>query len=184
MADQVQPGGLCQADDSRLGRAIDRHKRLTAAAGLACHIDDLAAFAAVDHVSCHRLHGEQRAGDIDLEQLLIVGAGDVGNRCRGEDRRVVDQDINSVKRIDGCGHRRIDAVLACHIHLDRDGGVADVGCHPAGAFDIDIGDGDARALAGIGLREMTADAPGRAGDQRRFASKPPHVRRSPLSSKR
>ena len=135
-------------------------------------------------MSRHRLHGEQRSGNVDLEQLLIVVAGDFGNRRRGEDRRVVDQDINAAERIDGRGHRRVDAVLICHVHLDRDGGVTDIRGGLAGAGDIDIGDGDPRAFAGIDLCEMTADAPCRAGDQRRFASKPCHVRRSPLSSKR
>ena len=44
--DQVEPGRLGEADDRSLGGAIDGDQRLAAPAGLAGHVDDLAALAA------------------------------------------------------------------------------------------------------------------------------------------
>src|SRR5688572_21714436 len=48
--DEPKPGRLREADNRRLGRAIDRNERLTTAAGLAGHVDDLAAAALLDHL--------------------------------------------------------------------------------------------------------------------------------------
>jgi hypothetical protein len=42
----------------------------------------------------HGLHGEQRARHVDVEDTLVIGARDLGDRGGGEDGGVVDQDVD------------------------------------------------------------------------------------------
>ena len=53
--DEGEAGRLGYVDDGRFRRAIDGDERLAAAAGLRCHVDDLAAPLACDHLASDRL---------------------------------------------------------------------------------------------------------------------------------
>jgi hypothetical protein len=47
------------------------------------------------------LQREQRAGDIDVEDSAGSPRVDLDDRCGGEDRRIVDQDVDLAERRDG-----------------------------------------------------------------------------------
>ena len=129
-------------------------------------------------------HGEQGAGNIDLEHIPVIVARNFGDRRSSENSGVIDQNINPAKAGVGFGDRRINTGLACDIHFDRHGGITDLGGSLAGAVNIDISKGDASALGNKCFREVTPDAARGSGDQRRFASKPGHAIRNPPSSNR
>ena len=93
--DQVEPGRLGQRDDRGLGGAVDGDQRLAAPAGLARHVDDLAALAARDHRARRRLQREQRAGDVDREEPVVARPRDLDDRREVEQRGVVDQDVDA-----------------------------------------------------------------------------------------
>ena len=75
-----------------------------------------------------------------------------------EDGRVVDEDVDLPEGANGRRHGRVDALLPRHVHLDGDGGIADLGDGGAGAVHVDIADGHPRAFAHIGLGKGATDA--------------------------
>ena len=68
----------------------------------------------------------------------------------------------------------VDTVLFRNVHLNRDGGLADIRRRRAGALYINVGDGDARALRHIGFGEGEADAARCAGDEGGFSGEAGH----------
>ena len=111
------------------------------------------------------LQGEKRSRHVDLEHGIEIGALDLDNRRGGEDRGVVDQDVDLPEPVHRLGDSGLDACLLGHVHLDRDGRIADVPCGLAGALEVDIGEGDLGPLRRIGLGESQPDPARGAGYQ-------------------
>ena len=68
--DQCEARRLGETDHGGLGRTVDRNEWLTASAGLARHVNDLAAAALPDHQFRDRLQREECPGDINRKQCL------------------------------------------------------------------------------------------------------------------
>jgi hypothetical protein len=114
----------------------------------------------------------------------IVLPRDLDDRGGGEDRGIVDQDVDPAECGHGLGDRAIDA--SCRVTSSS----------TAMAASPMLGGGRARPLMSIsaiatrapsrdiGLGKGPPDAARRAGDQRGFAVEPFHPMRSPWASKR
>ena len=166
MLDEFERHALRQADDRRLGGAIDRDVRLAAPAGLAGEVDDLAALAGGDHPGGNDLRGEQQAADIDVELPVEVRLGDLGQRRHVEYRGAVDQDVDwpDLVATNSCRHG-FDRLALADVDGDRDG------CRRRSRravclrlVDQQVGDDDTRTFFDVALGDCAADAAGAAGD--------------------
>ncbi len=182
--DEVEPRRLGERDDRGLGGAIDGHEGFAPPAGLACHVDDLAALAAGDHRFCDRLQHEEGACDIDRKQPIIALAGDLDDRRQVEQGGIVDQYVDPAGRLLDGFYRRIDRGLVGDVEPDGIGRRADLGGGCAGAFQIDVVGGNPGTLAHIGLGKGLADPARSARDDGRLAFKTSGHCASPRSLKR
>ena len=93
--DQVEPGGLSQADDRRLGRAIDGDQRFAAPACLRRHIDDLPAATLLHHLRRRRLKRKEQTLRIDGEHFVEARLGNFQDRPHVEHPCIVEQNVDA-----------------------------------------------------------------------------------------
>ena len=184
MADQIETRRLGHGNDGGLGRAVNQHQRLSATAGLGCHVDDLTTMPLGDHLFGGGLHGEQCTRNIDCIELFICGAGDIDSFGCIKQCGVIDKDIKLAAMID---HRRdssVDAGLIRHIHLHGIGAVAQGFGSGLRGLEVDVGNRDSRPFGDEPFGKAQPDPTRRTGDQCGFTSKARHATRSPWASNR
>ncbi|MNY42934.1 hypothetical protein D3C86_1778620 [compost metagenome] len=162
MLDERQRRRLRGGNDRGLGSAIKRDERLTATAGLARHIDDLATACAGNHDIGDGLHHEKRSLEIDVENPLIALFGNTVDRRHIEDSGIVDKDIDAAEFLIHRLHHRIDLTKVSHIQLYGLGRRADGGGRRRRTGEIDVSDDDLGAFIGKSLCETKADTAGGA----------------------
>ncbi len=162
----------CQAKQRMLGGNVGGLQRRGLVRMHRAHIDHGAAALVLVHMLERGLGGEEGAIDVDRLHLLPVGEGVVLDRVDDLDAGVGDQDIDAAKRL---GHRlggAVDRVLVGHIHRHGDGAPAggfDIGGGLLRSLEIQVGDGDRRALLGQQVSNGLADAAGGAGHDGGFS---------------
>ncbi len=93
------------------------------------HHDDLAERLGASHallaeLADRRLHGEERAGEIDGDHPVPVGLGEVGEVCVLLHSRVGNEDVDRAEGVDRGGEHRADLVLARDVCLEGEGAAA------------------------------------------------------------
>ena len=56
------------------------------------------------HLRNHLLRHVKEAGDVRIHHQIVVFFGVVGERLRNEDSGIIDQQINTVEKLEGCIH--------------------------------------------------------------------------------
>ena len=108
---------------------------------------------------------------MDRQEQLPVLELQVGDRVDMLDAGVADQHVDAAQFGHGLGDPGLDRGLVGHVHGDRDRPVAGrlelVGGR-LGALQVEVGDADLGALAGVLEGDLLADAAGRTGDDGDF----------------
>jgi len=106
---------------------------------------------------------------MDREQFLPLGEFELDERCDDLDAGVADQQhVERAERRDDLFGPCADRGLVGDVHRNADGALAgriDLARGGFGGREIEIGDRDFRALAGVDDRDHLADAACGAGDQ-------------------
>ena len=126
----------------------------------------------------------KRATDIDAEQAVIAGAGDLDDGRHVEQGGIVDEDIYAAAALFDFGYGAVDGRLVGHVEADGKGRRANGLCGLLGAGHVNVGDGNRRAFARIGSGKGCTNAARRAGDDGRFALQPHFRMAFPSPSKR
>jgi hypothetical protein len=130
-------------------------------------VDDR-ALALGEHVRQGGSGQQERRGEVDADEPLPLGVGDIGGGAHAvHDPGVVDQDVQAAEGRDGGGHDLIHHVLLAQVTGHRDGRAAcrpDLLRHGLGAPGVEVGDQDLGALAGEPQSRGPAYAGTRAGD--------------------
>ena len=163
---------LGESQQSVLGRDI-RRLELRGELGMhRAHVDDASAATRPVHVRQARARGEECAVEVDRQHLLPVGEREILQRVHDLDAGIADKDVDAAECGDRRRHARVDRFLAGDVHRDPDGlpaGGTDVGGDNVRGVEVEIGDRDARALAGERHRDGLAEAARGPGDDRGFA---------------
>src|SRR5438477_606412 len=160
--DEREARRLGYADDGRFRCAIDGDQRLAAAAGLRCHIDDLAASLGGDHLAGDGLEGEQQSFHVDGKDAVVAFLGDFLDRGHLEYGGIVDENIDRAS----LAQHAVDRGKARDIEPDREGIMADHGGGCPGRLAVNVGDTNARALGSEAAGDRLADPACPAGDNR------------------
>jgi hypothetical protein len=157
--------------NAALGSVVGGESRPRSQAGGRPDIDHHAAALAAKHRH-HRLAEQKQAFDVNREDAIEFGLGDVGDRLVDmRDAGIVDQDVQPSegreRRLDG----RVDILLAHDVAADGERALADPGRGCLGGALVEVEHSHARAFARKCLGHAGADAGTRAGDDRGFVGK-------------
>ena len=84
------------------------------------HVDDAAAAALLVHLAQRRPRGEERAVEMDGEQLLPFRELEILERRHDLDAGIADEHVDPAEGGDRLGHAGFDLCLARHVHGDAD----------------------------------------------------------------
>ena len=149
-----------------LGRCVDAVAGARGAAGDRGDVDDVPAAlgGAVLELVEEDLGGGDRAEQVDLDHLPVVGALVGGEGAEQHHAGVVDQDVRATELLLDALGGGDDAVAVGDVGLDRDGAVAELVSDGGDAVDAAGEERDAVAARGEGARGGLTDAGGGAGD--------------------
>jgi hypothetical protein len=121
--------------------------------------------------------GQERAVEVDRQQLLPVGIGEIDQRADDLDAGVGDEDVDAAVALRRRGDAGLDLVLAGDVHRDRQrlaAGGLDLLGDGGRRLEIEVGDHRDRALGGEPPGDSPAETARRAGDDRNPSFKPCH----------
>ena len=145
-----------QADDAVLGRDIGRDIGVALQAGGRGDEDDAAA-SALRHAGQRRLHGQERAGQVDVERALPVGERGPVRRCAAGHAGIGDDDVERAARCLGLLVKRRHRRFVGDVGGDAEDALAFAG-HRLQRCLAPAADGDVDAGAGQRQRDRLADA--------------------------
>lgn len=118
-----------------------------------------------------RLHGEEQALDVDVDQRVEAGFVRRQQRCGKGDTGVTEEDVESVRaeRIGDLQPHALQVGTHPDVGLDRGDGAAQLRASQFQPRCVATGDRDLGALAHEKLSGGEANAAGRAGDQCGFS---------------
>ncbi len=136
------------------------------------HVDDrarrLAGRDLLDHAPRRGLTDQERALQVDPQHAVEITLGDVEEVRRVDDPGVVDEDVDVAEGVHRLGDEVVDVELLAHVAGDVDdlAELRERGRRLRAQMVVDVADDDPGAGLEVGLRDGTADAACRAGDDR------------------
>ena len=123
------------------------------------------------HLAQRGARGEERAVEMDRQQLLPFGEFEVDERRDDLDAGIADQNVKRAEGLDHFGGADVHLFFVGDIHGDADGTLAariDLPGSGIGRLLTEVGDGDLGAFSGEQDGDFLADSTGRTGDDRDF----------------
>ena len=110
--------GLGQIDGAGLGGAVGGELIVALGAADGAHIDDLSAFALVDHLLCRGLGAEIHALEVGVDDAVILGLCHVGQALCDGHAGIVDHDIQPAIGLHGLLDQGVDLLDILYVCAD------------------------------------------------------------------